>query len=370
MIKRHEKQQQFEESDANLIVGNIEKCPISPQQLALTTSDSPYVVQTFNSGLTAEVYRIRLNGKDYTLKKKRPVARVQNLDGQFSFLNEVQRRSYFQQIKDAPQTSDAFRCIVETIYADYRLGIILSDWIEGEPVTKLTPSLLSQLFSTLTECEKVGLFEWDLCAGNLLVDSNQKLWLFDFGYMYEFDPLTEFNSDGTNAPLFQFCERFETRFFSGWLLEQGCSHRQSIEVFRNVKQAAVNVLAEKKSWLQRHRADRAISHFAEALREQYLTALESDASLENLFTVEMFRSHVLDIEDDLDGKSCTSTTIKRVNTVLEMIENFYPLLQEQDALFFHNEGKSKEQLINSYQKKLSLVKQYQLQPDECPRDHG
>lgn len=360
-MTRHKIQRQFENSDANLIVGNIEKCPISPKQLALTTSDSPYVVQTFKSGLTAEVYRIRLGAKEYTLKKKRPVARVKNLDGQFSFLNEVQRRFDFQKLKDDPQTSASFRCIVETVYADYRLGIILSDWIEGEPIKELTPSLLSQLFSTLIECEKVGLFEWDLCSGNLLVDRNQKLWLFDFGYMYAFDPLTEFNSDGTNSPLFQFCERFETRFFSGWLLEQDYSHHQSIAVFRNVKQAAVSVLEGKISWLECHRADSAILHYSESLRDQYLTALESDDALENLFTLEMFRSNVLDIEDDLDGKSCTPTTIKRVNTVLEMVENFYPLLQKQGALFFDNKGKSKQELIESYKKKMNLVKQHQLQ---------
>ncbi|SHE48536.1 phosphotransferase [Vibrio gazogenes] len=360
MIQRHETQQQFEESGANLFVGNIEQCPISPQQLALTTRDSPYVVQTFNSGLTAEVYRIRFNGKDYTLKKKRSVARVQNPDGRFSFLNEVQRRSDFQKLKDDPQTSEAFRCIVETIYADYRLGIILSDWIEGDSVKQLTPLLLSQLFSTLNACEKVGLFEWDLSSGNLLVDRHQKLWLFDFGYMYRFDPLTEFNSNGIDTPLFQFCERFETRFLSGWLLEQDYSHRQSLALFRHVKQAAVDILEDKILWLQRNRADHAILYYTEQLRAQYLTALESEEALEDLFTLEMFRSNVLDIEDDLDGKSCTPTTIKRVDTVLEMVEKFYTLLKEQGALFFHNEGKSKAQLIESYQNKLSLVKQYQL----------
>ena len=29
--------------------------------------------------------------------------------------------------------------------------------------------------------------EWDLCSGNLLVDRQEQLWLFDFGYMYPFD---------------------------------------------------------------------------------------------------------------------------------------------------------------------------------------
>ncbi len=55
--------------------------------------------------------------------------------------------------------------------------------------------------------------EWDLCSGNLLVDRQEQLWLFDFGYMYPFDPLREFNSNGLADPLFHFVERFETRFF-------------------------------------------------------------------------------------------------------------------------------------------------------------
>ncbi len=36
--------------------------------------------------------------------------------------------------------------------------------------------------------------EWDLCSGNLLVDRQEQLWLFDFGYMYPFDPLREFTA--------------------------------------------------------------------------------------------------------------------------------------------------------------------------------
>jgi predicted unusual protein kinase regulating ubiquinone biosynthesis (AarF/ABC1/UbiB family) len=44
--------------------------------------------------------------------------------------------------------------------------------------------------------------EWDLCNGNLLVDREEHLWLFDFGYMYPFDPLREFNSNGLADPFF------------------------------------------------------------------------------------------------------------------------------------------------------------------------
>nr|WP_319534840.1 AarF/UbiB family protein [uncultured Vibrio sp.] len=360
MDERQKQQLQFEKSGENLIVGNIDDCPISPQQLALTTETSPYVVEAFQSGLTAEVFRVRFDGKDYTLKKKRPEAKVQNINGQLSFLNEVQRRSDLQKRKDSPHSSVDFECIVPTVYADYRLGIILSEWIEGSPISDVSSSLLYQLFSTLSACEKIGLFEWDLCSGNLLVDDDHKLWLFDFGYMYPFDPLTELNSDGLNAPIFQFCERFETRFLSGWLVKQNCSHQESLSLFKNVKHEALSVLLEQCKWLRLNNASSAVLNHKEAQVTKYQTALQSEQALEDLFIVEMFRSHILDIEDDLDGKSCTSTTLKRVNAVLEMIYNHYDFLSEQGALFYHNEGKTKQQLIDDYREKLTLVKAYQL----------
>ncbi|MBR9876215.1 MAG: phosphotransferase [Vibrionaceae bacterium] len=360
MDKRQKQQMQFEKSGENLIVGSIADCPISPDQLALTTEASPYVVEAFQSGLTAEVFRVRFGGKDYTLKKKRPEAKVQNLNGQLSFLNEVQRRFDLQKRKDSPHTSVDFECIVPTVYADYRLGIILSEWIEGKPVSDISSSLLYQLFSTLSACEKSGLFEWDLCSGNLLVDNDHKLWLFDFGYMYPFNPLTELNSDGLNAPIFQFCERFETRFLSGWLVKKNCSHQESLALFKNVKHEALTVLLEQCKWLRRNEASSAVLSYKEALVTKYQTALQSEEALEALFVVEMFRSHCLDIEDDIDGRSCTATTLKRVNTVLEMVNDHYDFLSEQGALFYQNEGKSKQELMDSYREKLALVKEYQL----------
>ncbi len=360
MDQRQQQQIQFEQSGANLIVGNIKDCPISPEQLASTTNESSYVVTSFNSGLTAEVFRVRFDGKDYTLKKKRPEAKVKNINGQLSFLNEVQRRFDLQKQKDCPEKSHDFACIVPTVYADYRLGIILSDWIEGQPVNSVSSSLLYQLFSTLSACEKIGLFEWDLCAGNLLVDDEHKLWMFDFGYMYPFNPLAELNSDGLNAPIFQFCERFETRFLSGWLIEHNCSHQEALAMFKNVKHEAVKVLFEQCMWLRKNKANEAIIRAKEALLLEYQTALQSTHKLESLFIVDMFRSHVLDIEDDIDGKSCTKTTLKRVDTVLHLINDHYDFLNQQGALFYHNEGKSKSALVDAYKEKLALVKKFQL----------
>lgn len=360
MNQRQQAQQQFDQSESNLIVGNVENCPIPPKQLALVTRESEFVIEAFENGLTAEVYHLRIDGKDYTLKKKRPTSRVKNLDGQYSFLNEVQRRHDFQHRKDNPETALAFTNIVNTIYADYRQGIILSDWIEGEPITTINTSIIEQLFSTLIECEKNGLFEWDLCAGNILIDKSGKLWLFDFGYMYPLNPLTELNSNGVHDPIFNFCERFETRFFSGWLLKNHCSYHQSLALFRLIKHAAIKALSNKLAWLNNNFASTEVIQYNTEIKQHYQSALISDDRLEQLYIIEIFRSHVLDIEDDLEGKSCTPITVERVRTVIDMLKQHYLLLKQHGALFYHNENKQKTELIEAYQTKLLLAKRYQL----------
>lgn len=165
MNLRQQQQQAFDRSGEPLIVGNVSHCPLPPETLAALGPDSPYVVQVYGSGLTGEVYRLRIAGKEYNLKKRRAVAGVANLNGQLSFLNEVQRRQALQQLKDDPVTAPRFTHIVPTLYADYRLGILLSPWIDGEPIHQLTPPLIAQLFTTLEACEEQGLMEWDLCSG-------------------------------------------------------------------------------------------------------------------------------------------------------------------------------------------------------------
>ncbi len=358
--QRQKQQQEFEQSEHNLIVGSELQCPLSPKRLARTTADCDYVVETFESGLTAQVFHIRIDGRDYTLKKKRPQAKVKNLDGQYSFLNEVQRRSDFQALKSNPDLAPSFQHIVETIYANYRLGIILSEWIEGSPVRELTEDLLAQLFSTLHACERAGLFEWDLCSGNLLVDRQGQLKLFDFGYMYPFIPTSELNSNGMTAPLFHFCERFETRFLSGWLLEQAVSEQECLSLFTKVKRQAALALESQITWLKDRKSCDEVIDAKTRLLQQYKAAFKNEGNLSNLFTLEMFRSHVLDIEDDLEGRSCTPTTIKRVEKVLAMLKSDFPLLQEQGALFYHNQDKSQVQLREAYLRKMALVVEYQL----------
>ncbi len=69
MNLRQQQQQAFDRSGEPLIVGNVSHCPLPPETLAALGPDSPYVVQVYGSGLTGVVYRLRIAGKEYNLKK-------------------------------------------------------------------------------------------------------------------------------------------------------------------------------------------------------------------------------------------------------------------------------------------------------------
>lgn len=357
MNRRQSAQQQFDQSSQNIVVGEIQSCPLSLDQLINITEFSPYVKQVYNNGLTAEIYHLSVDGNEFTLKKKRAEAKVLNVDGKYSFLNEVQRRNDFERLKSQ---SDQFGHVVDTIYANYRQGIILSPWIEGEEISSINENNLSQLFSTLLACEMAGLFEWDLCAGNMLVDHNGDIKLFDFGYMYSFDPLREINSNGLSDPIFHLLERFETRFLFGWLLTQSINDQQQKMLYQMVKEQGSLVYEKKLAWLKQQGAEREVIEHAEKLYLQCKETINSEEQRDKWFLLDAFRSHVLDIEDDLHGKSCTHLTLKRIDVVERLLTNHFELLGNNGALFYGNQGKDVETLLNDYQQKRALAKEYVL----------
>jgi len=263
-------------------------------------------------------------------------------------------------LKEQSNTAVRLTNIVSTLYANYRLGIILSPWIEGKHVQELTPLMMEHLFETLQTCEEHGLMEWDLCSGNLLVDKNLHIWLFDFGYMYPFNPKTEFNSNGVADPLFHLVERFETRFFFGWLLQGSLSYPQHIEIYRQLKQAAIKIYEQKIDWLKEHEAQVIVTEHFKAILSSWQVAMKNDTELEKLFLLESFRSHVLDIEDDIEGQSCTPLTLKRIIFVQKAINEHFDYLLQLGGFFYGNEGKTQQQLQNRYREKMTLAQKYLL----------
>lgn len=357
---RQQAQQKFVDSGQNIEVGSLQGFPITLEQLKNTTAESSYVVEVFNSGLTAVVYHLRLDEQDWTLKQKRKVSLVNNIDGQTSFLNEVQRRHDLAELKQGDP--EGFKNIVDTQFASFNDGIILSPWIEGKQLTTLNRDVFQQIFSTIVNLELKGLFEWDFCPGNILLNNSHEIRLFDFGYMYQFDPKIHFNSNGQDTPLFHGIERFETRFFFDFLLKNPLKLTQEarFELYKLEKKCALEAYQKKLQQLIDLEADKSVITQQQTINGNWEAALASQSALASLYLVESFRSNVLDLLDDLHGQSCSPYTLEKADLVLDLINNQFDILSESNAFFFGDESLSRSKLIEKYSQLRKDAKRYQL----------
>lgn len=357
---RQKNQLAFVASGENIVIGSLDGIGISLEQLKTITSDSPHVLDVYSSGLTAVVYHLRINNRDWTLKRKRTVSLVKNVDGQTSFLNEVQRRRDLAEIKK--KSPHRLNHVVNTQFASFTDGVLLSPWVKGCPITHFTADIFEQIFTTITEFELAGLFEWDFCPGNILIDDNQQVSLFDFGYMYQFNPLLHFNSNGRDTPLFNGVERFETRFLFDYLLRNplDLTSNQILNLYRMEKTAALSAYQDKRKKLIDRNADSQVVEWVTTSIEQWQRALQSDVELEALFRVESFRSNLLDLMDDVHGQSCSPTTIKKADHVLRIIEEDFDHLTQSNGFFFGDEKKSQTELLEKYRTLKVEAEKYQL----------
>lgn len=135
---------------------------------------------------------------------------------------------------------------------------------------------------------------------------------------------------------------------------------QQLAQYREMKRLAVESYRRKLVWLRARRADpQVLAHF-QHLTARWESALADPAALSRLFAVEAFRSHVLDIEDDLHGQSCTLLTLQRIDWVINQLEQHYRFIADEGGLFYDNEGKSQQALLSSYAQKRQQAQQYLL----------
>ena len=255
---------------------------------------------------------------------------MQNLNGQTSFLNEVQRRAELQALKQQPAWSEALSGIVATQYASYRQGLLLSPWIAGETVQKWDERRLLQLFASLSALLQLGFFDWDLCPGNLLYDGQIRL--FDFGYMYRFDPLCEFNSNGLLTPQCHAAERFETRSYYAYLLdlEQRQDSAVALSALELEKRIALDCYQRLRQTLAQREASHNVLTWLDGIIGDWQQALRHD--LDSLYLREAWRSHWSDLDDDLQGQTCTALTLQRLDWLTDCLDAQATDLQRLDLL--------------------------------------
>lgn len=349
----------MQQSGQEIAFGQSDALPWTLAELACVDRATTFVHQTFDAGLTALVHHLRCGDASYALKQARPHCLVQNIDGQTSFLNELLCRRHIEQLRE--HSSDAMAAFTKTHAASLRHGVIVTEWVDGDFVQVWDRRRLEQVFAAGSALLLAGLFEWDYAPGNIL-DDGCRLRMFDFGYTYPFDPLCQFNSAGlgNDLPMFHLAERFETRNYFGYLLqlerEQGLV--AALAAYRLEKNVAIDAYRQLRDRLQERGAVPAVIDWLQGWIDEWTEALQGD--LFRLYLKEGWRSHVLDLDDDLRGQTCTPSTLQRCEWILQALTQHHSTLETIGALFWQDVSKSRAQLLDAYRACQVLAQRHQL----------
>jgi hypothetical protein len=347
---RQERHLAWVATGAEFSVGEAGDAPLPPRQLAALDATSPGVEAVFEGGLTARVFKLHAQGRRWAIKVERAQSLVRNVDGRTAFFNELQCHAELRVLRDAGVQLPG---VVHPVFGSLRQGVLVSPWIDGVSVASFDERRLRQLYETGIALVSHGLFEWDFSPGNVIDDGHQ-VWLFDFGYMYRFDPLTQFNSagQGDDCPMFHLAERIETRNAFGWLLEveQREGLEQALDSYRMIKRIALDAYGVLRSTLARRHADGTVLTWLDRIAAGWAEGL--DADLRSLYLREAWRSHALDLEDDLHGGSCTPRTLVRADWLVQAARTSHAELLAAGALFGADEALSPAALVQRYRERL------------------
>ncbi|MBQ0933839.1 hypothetical protein [Ideonella paludis] len=307
----------------NLLLGDARALPAPVAQLAALQDDSPGVKQVCDGGLTAVVRCWQdEQGRRWAIKQARPQSRVRNADGETAFVNELLRHGELR----ALQAQGARLTGVHLpVWGSLRHGLLVSPWIaRAQAPTATDPRVLTQVLTSGCALAVNGFFDWDPSPGNLL-DDGQQVWRFDLGYCYRFDPRLGFNSagDGVHAgnalPLHHVAERIETRWLSGaWLdLEQRRGLAAAVEAARLFNAAVAQAYAHAAMALVAKGGQAAVMAAWQQLAAQRAAATRDDAAARAFYVRQSWHAHWHDVQDDLSGRSCTATTLARLDWLRE-----------------------------------------------------
>lgn len=312
----------FIASGAEFAFGNVAALPLPVADLQALNADSPGVESVHDGGLTAEVLCLAHAGRRWAVKRARAECRVRNADGATSFLNELQRHAELAPL--------ALPGVIRPVYGSLRAGLVVSPWIAGRHPGVLDERQARSLLETGCALIEQGFFEWDYSAGNLL-DDGQRLWLYDFGYCYRFDPLTEFNSagHGRDCPQFHLAERIEGRHLFGALLDAG-SDDEALPHFLAFKRLAVQAYEALADRLAARGATPAVLDHYRGLAARWRAELAHAPA--RLYLADAWQAHSSDLDDDLRGRSCTPRTLRRAQWLQRTLRAHGPSLRASGAL--------------------------------------
>ena len=141
--ERRQSQLDFVASGQDVEVGDPRACPLPIEELRTLDVHHPTVRSVFDGGLTAVVFKVHASGRDWAVKRARTPCLVQGVDGQTSFLNELQRHAEIAALR---RRGAVFEGVVAPLHGSLRHGLVVSPWLADATVAEWDERKLGQLY--------------------------------------------------------------------------------------------------------------------------------------------------------------------------------------------------------------------------------
>ena len=315
------------------------------------------IVGTPVEGTDGIIYKIRnKHAKEFALKvKKQKYMLETHEENPYNHELEIRRQLYNRRIKG----------IIPTIYASTKDGILLSEWNTGCFIENQLPSKgginkekIESALNVLLELEMKGFFDWYVNINNILYVEDEA-YLFDFGYMYTFDVLTEFNPNGIKEPYFSMFQIYQDKHLMHYVtrLEKLSQKKVAFDIYRayitllekayDKKIATLLKLGSASYIINENKRKQAF------IRKVLMQDSNTAYTLKSQYIIDKYRSHKLNIESNRRGKYYNNIFLTRCHLMIELIEESYEMLKINDAFLWEDIGYKKEKLLENYQNYIS-----------------
>lgn len=322
-----------------------------PTSLEAAQKLLPGIDEVHQEGCTSIVYRYNYESHSYAIKVKRKDIPQFPKDLYYSFDIEMAFR-FVSQIFE-------INGICKTLYTNNSPKVMISDWISGcyiKNMNAIDVTAVAHAFELMLDLQKMGFFIFDLNMSNIKYKDGMP-YLYDFGYVYPFNPRIECNPYTINRVpdmYFDNLERYKTthimRYISNIERTNGSlvaiqQYELFADIFLQYQQKWLLYLKERDAaaWL----CDRA------ELNIMWYSSERETATTER-YILDKFLSYILTLEEGIYYDLYDEKFSVRLNELLSLVESSYDQLKKGITYFSYPIESSAEELIryikNRYQK--------------------
>lgn len=305
--------QTFLKENQNIITGSLAAIDLSVDDINEISQGNHPGMESVTEDANTKTFVIKHHGHHLEVRLVKETPKEP-----YAFINECMVREHLIRIP----SKKVMAFVPNTVAMNFKLGYIISTYRETTSLVPLDFTQYESLFKTLWDLERSQIFTRSLSSTNLAIHEGQVV-LTDVSMLVPFDPTKDYNHEGLTLPQVHMIERIEKGFLlDAWgKLEVEDSLEKAIENIKIEKAAALIVYMEKQRYLQTHQGSITITAWMTGLIDDIKKFLVGPEECWQEYMSQKYRSYVKDMVDELDAPAIASSTLKKLDFLIQYAQN-------------------------------------------------